>query len=227
LTFCNKYFLSSFGGENDPILWIDIDKKNFVNLVRKVVYILTDLEDSVKYLHVASKTPLEKVMFFSAVAKPRLNRDFDERILLFLVCTKRIRKRKTKYGKPGEVMFDKVTMNTKLFKEYCIDHLILAILKHIKRLLKVKQVIIQMDQAGGHGGGRKNIASTLNFLNNQAKTIYPSLALSFQFISQPSKSLDFNILDLGIWYSLSCGVPGVKWGEGRVINRIFVNVLER
>jgi hypothetical protein len=132
LTFCNEYFLSFFSEKNDLILWINIDEKNFVNLARKVVYVPTDLEDSVKYLHVASKIPLEKVMFFSAVAKPQPNRDFDRRILLFPVCTKRIRKRKTKYGKPGEVMFDKVTMNTKLFKEYCVDHLIPAILKHIK-----------------------------------------------------------------------------------------------
>jgi hypothetical protein len=132
LTFCNEYFLFSFSKKNDPILWIDIDEKNFVNLIRKVVYVLTDLEDSVKYLYVASKTPLEKVMFFGVVAKPQPNRDFDRRILLFLVYTKRIRKRKTKYDKPGEVMFDKVTINTKLFKEFCINHLILAILKHIK-----------------------------------------------------------------------------------------------
>jgi hypothetical protein len=68
--------------------------------------------------------------------------------LLFLICTKRIRKRKTKYGKQGEVMFDKVTMNTKLFKKYYIDHLIPVILKHIKRLPKVKQVIIQINQVG-------------------------------------------------------------------------------
>jgi hypothetical protein len=137
-------------------------------------------------------------MFFSVVAKPQLNHDFDRRILLLLICTKRIRKRKSKYGKLGEVMFDKVTMNTKLFKEYCIDHLIPTILKHTKRIPEVKQVIIQIDQAGSYGGGRKNIASTLNFLNNQAKTICPSSAPSFQFISQPSKFLDFNILDLGI-----------------------------
>jgi hypothetical protein len=122
-------------------------------------------------------------MFFGIVAKPQPNRDFNRRILLLLICTKRIRKRKTKYDKPREVMFDKVTMNTKLFKEYCIDHLIPTILKHTKRLPKVKQVIIQMDQAGSHGSGRKNIASTLNFLNNQAKTICPSSIPSFQFIS--------------------------------------------
>jgi hypothetical protein len=36
-----------------------------------------------------------------------------------------------------------------------------------------------MNQAGNHGSGRKNIVSTLKFLNNQAKTIYSLLTLLF------------------------------------------------
>jgi predicted RNA-binding protein with PUA domain len=88
-------------------------------------------------------------------------------------------KKKKKYGKSEEVIFDKVIINIKFFKEYYIDYLILVILKYTKQLLEVKQVIIQMNQAGNHGSGRKNIVSTLKFLNNQAKTIYPLLTLSF------------------------------------------------
>jgi hypothetical protein len=79
----------------------------------------TDLKDLVKYLIVVSKIPLEKVMFFSVVAKPQSNHNFNKRILLFFVCTKKIRKKK-KYGKPREVMFDKIRMNTKFFKKYYI-----------------------------------------------------------------------------------------------------------
>jgi hypothetical protein len=77
------------------------------------------------------------------------------------------------------VIFDKVIINIKFFKEYYIDYLILVILKYTKQLLEVKQVIIQMNQAGNHGSGRKNIVSTLKFLNNQAKTIYSLLTLLF------------------------------------------------
>jgi hypothetical protein len=58
LEFCNKFSAFSFGGQDSPILWIDIDEKNFVNLARKMVYVPKELEHTVKWAHVASNTPL-------------------------------------------------------------------------------------------------------------------------------------------------------------------------
>jgi hypothetical protein len=78
-----------FGEEKSDVLWIDIDKKNFVSFIRKVVYIPQELEHTLKPLHVASKVPMQKVMFFSAVAKPKPNQDFDGRILLVPICSKK------------------------------------------------------------------------------------------------------------------------------------------
>jgi hypothetical protein len=118
-------------------------------------------------------------------------------------------------------------MTTKIFMDYCLHQLLPAIWKHTERLLKVKKVIIQMNRAGGHGGGRKDIQSTLNKLNGYAKRKKKQNDPVITFIAQPSKLLDFNVLDLGIWYSLSCGVFAVKDGEVRVIDRIIINILNR
>ena len=226
LEFCNKYYNSSFGGDNEDTLWIDIDEKIFINLAQKIVYVPRELEHTVKFAHVASKTPLEKVMFFGAVAKPRPNRDFDGRILLMPVCKKRLRKRKSKYGKVGDVMYERVTMTTKMFIEYCISYLVPAIRQHLIRLPEVKKVIVQLDQAGGHRGGRRQIQPTLDKLTVLAKKVQgKTRGPPICFIAQPSKSPDFNVLDLGIWFSLSCGVPAVKYSEGRMIDRIIHNVL--
>jgi hypothetical protein len=86
LDFCEKYYQALFGGKGNDVLWIDIDEKNFVSFIRKVVYIPQELEHTLKPLHVASKVPMQKVMFFGAVAKPRPNRDFDGKILLVSIC---------------------------------------------------------------------------------------------------------------------------------------------
>jgi hypothetical protein len=64
-------------------------------------------------------------------------------------------------------------------------------------------------------------------LNGYAKRKKKQNDLVVTFIVQLSKLLDFNILDLGIWYSFSCSVLAVKDGEGRVIDRIIINILNR
>lgn len=51
-----------------------------------------------------------------------------------------------------------------------------------------------------------------------------------EFIVQPSKSPDFNVLDLGAWASLSAGIPKVKCDRARgerMVDRIIFHVLER
>jgi hypothetical protein len=89
-------------------------------------------------------------------------------------------------------------MTTKIFMDYCLYQLLPAIWKHTKCFLEVKKVIVQMDRAGGHGGGRKDIQSTLNKLNGYAKRKKKRNDLVVTFIAQPSKSINFNVLDLGI-----------------------------
>jgi hypothetical protein len=223
LKFCEEYGTESFGGDDDPTLWIDIDEKNFVECNRRVMYVPKGMEEMFKYIHQTSKTVFEKVLFFGAVAKPRPKQGFDGRVLLMPVCQTKKRERNGKYGKKGEILYEREAMNTQVFIKYCVRHLIPAIRVQLESLPEVKRVIVQMDRAGGHGGGRADISKTLKTLNTAGKRKKPHIT----FIAQPSKSPDFNALDLGIWYSLSCGVSAQRTEKGRVIDRIIHHVLER
>ena len=86
-----------------------------------------------------------------------------------------------------------------------------------------------MDSAGGHGGGRISLnVKTIPMLNRWVNRLkeeqksalwvselpFPSL----QFVVQPAKSPDLNVLDLGAWNSLQVAVgeistTGAKWTE--------------
>jgi hypothetical protein len=224
--FCNKYQNESFGGDNSPILWIDIDEKNFTSRHKRIMYIPSELEKFYNFSHAPSKEPIEKVMFFGAIAKPRMNRNFDGRILLLPVCKKKIRQRKSKYGERGEIMFEKTTMTSKLFFEYCSKNLIPAIRSHLEQLPEVKKVIVQLDRAGGHGGGRANIDSMIRKLNAVGRKRRKGSPV-IVFLPQPSKSPDLNTLDLGIWHSLSCGVPAIRICTKRLMDQIIHYVLQR
>jgi hypothetical protein len=87
---------------------------------------------------------------------------------LVLIYSKKIRQRNTKYGSQRKWMYNLITMTTKIFKEYCINYLLLAIWEHTKRLPKVKKRIIQINQARRHGRRKKNINGILNDLNSKA-----------------------------------------------------------
>lgn len=106
--FCQQNLHNSFGGDGDATLWIDIDEKNFCSLSRRVIYVPREFEQNFRFLHANSKTNIENVMFFGAVARPRPKYNFDGRVLLMPVCEKRIRKRKGKYGEKGDCFYVKV-----------------------------------------------------------------------------------------------------------------------
>lgn len=106
--FCEKYQHSSFGGDGDSVLWVDIDEKSFYSYSQRIVYVPEEFAEQFRYLHVESKTNIESVMFFGAVARPRPKYNFDGRVLLIPVCEKRIRKRNGKYGKKGDIFYVKV-----------------------------------------------------------------------------------------------------------------------
>lgn len=108
VAFCKEYLNESFGGDGNSTLWVDVDEKNFCSLTRRIIYVPTEFEGLFKFQHAESKTKIEHVMFFGAIARPRPKFNFDGRILLIPVCEKKIRKRNGKYGKKGEVFFSKV-----------------------------------------------------------------------------------------------------------------------
>ena len=57
------------------------------------------------------------------------------------------------------------TMNKALFIHYLKEYLLPSIRKIASLLTEVTNVVVQFDQAGGHGGGRSNMEKLLNELN--------------------------------------------------------------
>ena len=131
-------------------------------------------------------------MFFGAVARPRPEKNFDGRILLMPVCSEKIMQRQSKYNSQGEVRLEPAIMTKELFQEYVIKYLIPAVIS-VGGKLGVKKIVVQMDQAGGHGGGRGNMNAVLKKFNSHGSQVNPKIV----FIIQPSRSPDFNALDLG------------------------------
>src|SRR3546814_9113581 len=65
-----------------------------------------------------------------------------------------------------------------------------------------KKAIVQLDSAGGH-----SVKVNISELNKLGEETTPSI----KFLTQPTRSPDCNVLDLGIWNSLQLGVPEIKY----------------
>ena len=74
-------------------------------------------------------------------------------------------------------------MNKKLFVSYLQNYLIPSIQQIVAKLLEVKKIVVQFDQAGGHGGGRSDMKQLLDELNNLGRA-FPKPIL---FITQCSR----------------------------------------
>lgn len=181
--FASQNINNSFGGNHSSTLWVDIDEKNFYSFTRRIVYCPKEQENMFKYIHQQSKTNIESVMFFGAVAKPRPEENFDGRILLMPVCTKERRKRNGKYGQKGDILYKKAVMNKALFILYIKEYLLPQIHVVADQLSSVHNVVVQLDQAGGHGGGRSNMKCVLDQLNEMGAKERKKVT----FIIQPSR----------------------------------------
>lgn len=74
-------------------------------------------------------------------------------------------------------------MNKELFIHYLKEYLLPAIHSVASQLCEVKRVVVQLDQAGGHGGGRANMSDILKDLN----TIGARETKKVKFITQCSR----------------------------------------
>ena len=82
-----------------------------------------------------------------------------------------------------------------------------------------KKAIIQIDSAGGH-----RLGETLELLNKIGKKTKPPMV----FRTQPTRSPDTNVLDLGIWNSMKSRVSEVRYDRSadetmnqRIINEVM------
>ena len=70
LVFCQNYLKESFGGDGSSTFWVDIDEKNFYSFQHHIVYVPEEFAEKFQHTHLESKTNIESVMFFGAVAHP-------------------------------------------------------------------------------------------------------------------------------------------------------------
>lgn len=90
----------------------------------------------------------------------------------------------------------------------------------LKKCPWAKRIVVQMDNAGGNGGGRGDIAKkTLQKLNDWGEDLLqelrdgltdPSKPPELLFVAQPLHSPDLNVLDLGAWRSMDIAVDELK-----------------
>ena len=178
---------------------------------------------------VGSKRFLNKIMFLAAVAVLRPEHHFDG-MIGFYGLVKHIAAKRASNNRPrGARTIKLVNMDKKNFVL-----LMKRVIKDASRKCPwANCIVVQMDNAGGHGGGRGDIAlSTLNPLNSWANGLPDELLKllndpdnppNIEFIAQPPHSPDLNVLDLGAWRSLDVAVDKVKRDRmGRQLNNIEI-----
>jgi hypothetical protein len=190
---------SNFDFFDDETVVVHIDEKCFYafNNRGRVAYMPPGVDPEPYYA--LSKTQIPWVMFLAAVAAPREDRGFDGKIGLWHVGEEKTAMRKSKFHEKGDVYDVNINMNGDVFMEFMKEKVIPAI---IKKCSWAKKVIIQIDSAGGH-----RVGETVDLLNKVGKKTRPLI----QVRTQPTRSPDTNVLDLGIWNSMKSRVPDVKY----------------
>lgn len=181
---------------------VHIDEKYFYAFRDgKIIYYPKDCEPPTT--PALSKTQIPKVMFFGAVAPPNASKNFDGRIGLWLVSKPKVAKKNSKFHDRGDEFEVPAMMNGELFLRLCKEELIPAMEAKLKW---AKRIEVQMDSAGGH-----KINTSVDELNSycQSKSKWKKIC----FVTQPTRSPDLNVLDLGIWNSLQSNVQSVKYDK--------------
>ena len=196
---------------------VHIDEKSFYafNNRGKVAYLPPGLDP--EPLYALSKTQIPWVMFLGAVAAPRDDKNFDGKIGLFHVGEEYVAQRKSKFHERGETYWVNINMDGDVFMRIMKLNVIPAIQEKCKW---AKKVIVQIDSAGGH-----RIGETLGALNKIGKSSKPPII----FRTQPTRSPDTNVLDLGIWNSMKSRVSEVRYdrsADATMNQRIIDSVME-
>ena len=221
--------------EEDPLgdenhIYIHVDEKWFygVNPTKRawVKQSSASGEQRINSIAVANKRFLNKVMFLAAVATPKPQRDFDG-MIGFYGLVKSVRATRTSENRArGTPVINLVNMDKAKFIELLKEKVVKDALT---KCPWATHFTIQMDNAGGHGGGKGDIAkNTLDQLNVWARDLpdeyrdlidNPDSPPLIEFVAQPPHSPDLNVLDLGAWRSLDVAVDELKRNTmGRQLN---------
>lgn len=163
-------------------------------------------------------------MFLAAVAAPRAQHNFNGRIGIWPVAKLKAAVRSQKFFEKGELKHQLVNMDAELFKKMMREQVCVNVVKATG--LWVQRIVVQMDSAGGHGGGKGDISTTTltelqqwasswpAMLRNQLPPACRLLPLrrlpTWLFVAQPPRSPDLNMLDLGAWTSIDSLVEEIR-----------------
>lgn len=130
---------------------------------------------------------------------------------------KKVAKKSSKYHNVGDEFLVNSTLDGDKFVALLKEKVVPTIIRKVGCF--AEKVIIQMDSAGGHG-----VATNLPALNAWGRTQQwiPSdlirtrsgrtiRSVPIEFVTQPTRSPDLNVLDLGAWASLQTAVEEVKY----------------
>lgn len=156
-------------------------------------------------------------MYLAAVARPIPEHNFDGQIGLYPVAEWDRAKYNSSRRTRGTPVLKPINMDAALFKEMIKNKVVADALR---KCGWATNITIQMDNAGGHGGGRGNIAdSTLKELSQWAsalpeefRNLLPNRDAppKIVFIAQPPRSPDLNVLDLGAWHSMDAAIDHLR-----------------
>ena len=215
VAWCTDYSArpQPFGDENS--LFIHVDEKWFYGL-RMGRRIWVAQGAARPRVPVQSKQFINKVMFLAAVGKPIFNK-FDGAIGLYPLANIVPATRASSRRPAGAPVLKSFNMDKDTFVKMLKENVVRDALK---KCPWAHEITIQMDNAGGHGGGGgSKIEDTLSKLNtwaNQLPRDYLDLLDDSEhppkiiFIAQPACSPDLNVLDLGAWRSMDIAVDKVK-----------------
>ncbi|KAL2901723.1 DNA primase large subunit PriL [Bienertia sinuspersici] len=175
---------------------VHIDEKWFF-LTRKNLHMYLASKEKGPHRSTKSKNSIQKVMFMSAVARPRRNSDgafiFPEKIGIWPFTYKYVAKKSSVNRPRGTVETKAITkVNKIVFKKMMTENVIPAIKAQWPREEGNTTITIQADNAKPRGG-----ADIYSFIES-----YSDENFTFKWAPQPANSPDLNILDLGLFNSL-------------------------
>ncbi len=190
-----RYHWAVSNTENDWTDYVDVDEKWFFTkeLGRKVKVPPGRQARCDKPQH---RSHVPKVMFLSAVARPRSRYGFDGKVGLWRIALPYQAMRKSKHHRSGEVYEKDVTLNASRFQKFMTQKVFRAIRK---KMWYAKNVVVQVDGASPHTG-----QGTIAFLNAKANKVKKGPRITV--VVQPPQSPDTNVNDLAFFNSLASRV---------------------
>ena len=209
-----------WGSDEEVLIHVD-EKWFFAQRLHQPVWVPP--RTAVPMFSVVHRDHIPKEMFLGAVALPIRRHNFDGMIGLYPVVKKIVAKRKSKNHDVGDEYDIADTMTADKFIEMLEEKVIPDALR--KTGTWVRRVVVQFDNAGGHGGGRGDVnLTTIRKLQAWVRKLPQRLRRmcrgnphglpAIEFVAQPARSPDLNVLDLGAWWSLQVTVDRLKEENG-------------